>query len=287
VSVLYNEKIKYTLRVANPATTNSHEVLIRDTLPAYLDLVSTSPAPNTTLPVGSNPVRQELTWILNDVPSLADTSVSYTATPQSGSVASQPLFPNRAWVTTYYGTDSARLTPTNSTYHQGAGVAIVLFSASLGGSLIGDAVQAVDYRSTAEPGVIVVPDPGYVFVGWKHDAYTSLRGEPIPAVSGIMQYDELVIHGNVELHAVFEPVKTFTTGIVEAEASPADNIWSFENTLYIRTQKSGSIARIYTVSGTIFEQRTILIEGTTPIKLPQGLYIVTLNNSTGTKIVIK
>jgi hypothetical protein len=286
VSVLYNEEIEYTLRVANPSTSRQ-SVIIRDSLPAYLNLVpgSALPEPDLSLPV--DPERHYLMWDSANVLPNEVVVVRYRATPAQGSVASQPLFPNRALVTTYE-LGSPKLTYTNYTYHQGAGVALVIFSASLGGSIIGETTQAVDYRSTAVPGVIVVPDPGYVFVGWKHEAYTSMRGEIIPAVSGIMQYDELIIHGNVELHAVFESAKTFSTANSAIEETPAeDNIWSSENTLFVKTQKSGGIVRIYTVSGTLFDQRTILVEGTTPIKLPQGLYVVTLNNSTGTKIAIK
>jgi uncharacterized repeat protein (TIGR01451 family) len=287
VSVLYSEKIEYTLRVTNPATTNDQPIIIRDTLPAYLDTVSfSSPVPSKA--VIGNPQRHILTWNFTDVPSQAIREVSYVTTPVFGVSASQPLFPNQAWMTTSeFG--NSKVTPTNRTYHQGAGIALVTFSASLGGSIFGGSAQTVDFRTTAARGVIVVPDSGYVFVGWMHNAYTSLRGDYIPAAYGIMQYEDLIIHGDVELHAVFEPIDILSIySVLEETIQPLeDNIWASQNTLYIRTQKSGNIVRIYTVSGALYDQRTILVEGTTSIKLPSGIYVVTLNNGIGYKVRIE
>jgi uncharacterized repeat protein (TIGR02543 family) len=65
--------------------------------------------------------------------------------------------------------------------------------------------QALDYKTTLRPGIVILPDEGYLFSGWSHEDYISLRGEVIPAEKGIMQYDTLTIYGHVELRADFEP----------------------------------------------------------------------------------
>jgi hypothetical protein len=283
VSVLANEYITYAIRAVNAG--GAGVVSITDTLPAYMNYEIGSAVPTElSWTTAGTPPRTTLLWSAT-VPAGGFMDVSFDAVPVAGACASQPLFLNQAWVLT----PDNRLTPTNYTYHQGAGVAAVTFSASLGGSIFGAAVQVVDYRSTARPGVIVAPDSGYVFAGWQHDAYTSLRGDTIPAASGIMQYDALTIHGNVELHAVFTPSETYIpkdNRELEESIELPDNIWSSKNTLYIRTQKSGGIARIYTPAGTLYDQRTVITEGITSIKLPQGVYVVTLNNGTGRKVVI-
>jgi hypothetical protein len=106
-----------------------------------------------------------------------------------------------------------------------------------------------------------------------------------------MHYEDIVIYGNVELHAVFEMdekdkpkiIKEIETTIPPME----DKIWSSENILYVRTIKSGSIVRIYKPDGTLYAQRTILTEGTTQIQLSQGIYIVTLNNGIGQTVILK
>jgi hypothetical protein len=98
----------------------------------------------------------------------------------------------------------------------------------------------------------------------------------------------------VELRAVFSPDDSYnkTSKINESITEPEqpqaeDKVWSSESMLYIRTTKSGSIARIYKPDGALYEQRTIITEGTTKIKLPQGIYIVILNNGIGEKVRIE
>jgi hypothetical protein len=110
-----------------------------------------------------------------------------------------------------------------------------------------------------------------------------------------MHYDALTIYGNVELRAVFEPddLRDDNEGIkreIEEITKPqqsGDKIWSSENMLYVRTNKPGSIVRIYRPDGALYEQHTVITEGTTSIQLPQGIYVVTLNNGTGQKVRIE
>jgi hypothetical protein len=103
-----------------------------------------------------------------------------------------------------------------------------------------------------------------------------------------MNCDTLTIYGNVELRAVFEPdddseIKKPIEEIT-IPSLPKEKIWSSEGTLYVKTIKSNNIVRIYRPDGALYDQRTILTEGTTKIQLPQGIYIVTLNNGIGHKV---
>jgi len=352
VSVLYNEKIKYEIIAVN-ANLKAGNMTITDTLPPYLNYVSGSVSGSADRDDTSMPGRMIISWNYSGVASYFTDTVSYEATPESGVSASQPLFPNKAWVRT----PDNLLTPTNVTYHQGAGVAVVTFSASTGGSIFGASTQAVDYRSKAHSGVIVAPDEGYTFVGWQHETYISLRGETIPAAFGIMHYDTLTIHGDVKLHAVFKPekyaVRYHLNNGVNAATNPAiytietemitlapaqksgdefigwtgsnsdmpqmvvtipqgsigereyfanyllsgcedesilkekDEIWSADNTLYVETVKKESVIRIYTTEGVLQRVYTAVNEGMSTFRLTRGIYVVTINNSVGTKVVIK
>jgi uncharacterized repeat protein (TIGR02543 family)/uncharacterized repeat protein (TIGR01451 family) len=353
VAVLYDERIEYKISVVNSNFSNGTTVIIRDTLPLYLDFVSSVP-PITppSVPYGT---RQPLAWTLTNIASFADTAVTFTAKTFDGVNASQPLFVNRAWVTV---SDTIEL-PTNETYHQGAGVSITTFSADFGGQIYNAEPQAVDFKTSARTGIVVVPNEGYRFAGWRHTGYISLRGETIPAQNGIMLYDTLTIYGNVHLYASFvlerypinyylnggenvfdnpltytvesgditlnEPAKTLDvfigwTGSNGDEPQmpvtiPAgstgertfyanfqhsgrekralddtpneEKIWVFENDLYIHTFKTGSVVRIYSTNGVLCKVQSIITAGETIIKLPSGIYVVTLNNNTGKKVIIK
>ncbi|MDR1525305.1 MAG: hypothetical protein LBS79_08665, partial [Tannerella sp.] len=72
-----------------------------------------------------------------------------------------------------------------------------------------------------------------------------------------------------------------------AKMASEDMIWATMDKLHIRTNKTGNIVKIYTADGILRESHTILSAGETKIELPQGLYIVTLNNSIARKISIK
>ncbi|MDR1097561.1 MAG: InlB B-repeat-containing protein, partial [Tannerella sp.] len=362
VSILYNEVLEYKITAVN-ANLSPGTLIIRDTLPAYLRYVAgTADSPslypftiddNGTIP--GPPERDTIVWTFTGVHSLDTVEATFRATPASGVSASQPMFVNRAWVTV---SDSIKV-PTNGTYHQGAGVSTVTFSASVGGEICNETPQALDFRTSPRNGVLVVPDEGYRFAGWSHGEYTSLRGERIEARSGIMLYDTLVIYGNVELRAGFVPeeypVRYHLNGGENASGNPAaytvesgaiileaprktddvftgwtgsngddpqtevviphgstgeleyyanylysgredairkrveetDKIWASGAEAFIRTSRPGSIARIYTPDGVLRELRTLLSAGTAKIGLAPGVYIVTLNNSAGQKIIIK
>jgi hypothetical protein len=198
VSVLYSENVRYRITAYN-AGLRSGNITIRDTLPQHMNLLPATL--NTSSGIITHAVGDQFFALtIANMASHATDVIEYEATPEEGSVASQPLFINRAWVQV-----NDTVLQTNSTYHQGAGVSIVTFSASAGGSIYNADPQAVDYRTTARAGVLVVPDDGYRFTGWSHDGYVPHRGQFIAAASGIAHYDTLAIYGNVELTARFEP----------------------------------------------------------------------------------
>ena len=362
VSVLGSEVVKYTISATNPAIAPA-KILIIDTLPAYIQFVhdgTASPAvtpTNTTTP--PNPVRQVLKWEFVNVPADSSRTVSFNTTPQPGSVASQPLFINHANVLIVRAPGDTIHLRTNGTYHQGAGISIMTFSAGFGGSIYNADEQALDYMTNPSSGVIIAPDEGYRFAGWSHGNYTSLRGATIKAQEGIMLYDTLTVYGNVELHASFEleeyaiayhlnggsnadanpSVYTVKSGAIALEAPQKegdmfvgwtgsngdepqvnvvipkgvtgelefyanflnsgrediepkasdnlDKVWTVEDDLYIRTNKPGSIVRIYSLDGVLREQQTIVSPGVTTKKLPRGIYVVTINNNTGIKVRIE
>ena len=233
VSVLSNERIEYRISAVN-ATSNAATIIITDIIPAYLEYISgsaSSPSPvaktiddtgSTTAP--PNPVRQVITWTFFGVPSGSTVEAKFMATPQLGSVASQPLFINNAMVTIVDSSNDSIHFQTNSTFHQGAGVSITTFSAGLGGSIYNATEQALDYKSTPKSGVIITPEDGYVFAGWSHENYVSLRGVTVKAQENIMLYDTLTVYGNVELHANFEleeyPVSYYLNGSMNAASNP-------------------------------------------------------------------
>ncbi len=218
VAALFSEIIEYTITAVN-VNTGIGKVIIRDTLPPYLDFVSSNPHIVPTA-AGSNPQRSALEWTIPGVASMATTTVTVKATPQAGSSASQPLFINRAWVTV---SDTINI-PTNSTYHQGASVGIATFSAGFGGNIYNAAEQALDYRTKPKTGIVIVPDEGYRFAGWSHEDYVSLRGNTIQAEEGIMLYDTLTVYGDIELQANFKLeeylIEYHLNGSVNAGSNP-------------------------------------------------------------------
>ncbi|MDR0700646.1 MAG: FG-GAP-like repeat-containing protein, partial [Tannerella sp.] len=357
-SVLYGDVIQYKITAYN-ASQKTGTVIIRDTLPAYLNYIDRSAQPSSAVSAEKTnaygaPKRDVLRWDLNGIASGKDTIVSYKATPEGGACASQPLFINRAWITS----DNTIVTSTNSTYHQGAGVSTIVFSTGYGGSVYNAQPQILDYKTSARVGVLAVPDEGYAFAGWSHDDYYSLRGERIPARSDIIYYDTLIVFGDVELTANFKlidyPIHYYLNGGENAGNNPdtytiqsgditleepcksgdvfigwtgsngtelqktvtipkgstcelefyanylysgceeelqtktdPDKIWGEDDELFIRTSKTGSIVRIYSLEGVLTGLHTILSAGVTKIKLQRGIYIVTLNNGFVHKVIIK
>ena len=165
------------------------------------------------------------------------------------------------------------------------------FSKGLGGNIYNATEQVLDYMSKPASGVVIAPDEGYVFAGWSHDNYLSLRGAFIEAQSAIMLYDTLTVYGNVELHASFVPVEESLDDdeeeVVIKSLETDDKAWAVDDELYIRTNNPNSVVRIYSLDGVLRGQHTIIMPGTTTKKLSRGIYIVTINNGVGVKLLIE
>jgi uncharacterized repeat protein (TIGR01451 family) len=295
VSVLYGDKITYTIKAVN-ANPQTGRVIVTDTLPPYLDIDPASLSfssgsgaitPDITYAVPGTPV-QRVTWTISNILSLDSAFMTYDATPASGACASQPLYINKAWVNVVMSLNDTVRVHTNSTYHQGAGISIVTFSATVGGQLFNAREQALDYRTSPRAGILIVPDSGYTFAGWSHDEYVSLRGEKIAADSGITHYEDIVIYGNVELRARFVPtVKPAEREIVQEKVFDTDDkVWSHAGDIYVRTKK-GALTRIYSTEGILQRQLIITDDGTTSIRMERGVYVATLDDGLGWKVVIE
>jgi uncharacterized repeat protein (TIGR02543 family)/uncharacterized repeat protein (TIGR01451 family) len=359
VAALFGDTVEYRISAVN-VNIIPQKVEIADTLPAFLDYidntwVASHAAVFSNTSDVTNHGRRALSWeFINEVAAMDTVIVTFKTTPQPGVSASQPLFANRAWVML-----GNRHVPTNYTYHQGAGISIVAFSAGFGGSIYNASQQALDYHTSPHSGIVIVPDEGYEFAGWSHSDYLSLRGGTVRAQSGIMLYDTLTVYGDVELHANFVlqeyPIAYHLHGGVNAESNPpsytvrcgtisldapekandvflgwtgsngdepqptvsipigstgerqyfanylysgraedtpsndqdsTDRIWAVKNELFVRTSKPGSILRVYSIEGVLLLQQILLQAGETKIKLPNGVYVVSLNNGVGRKVVL-
>jgi uncharacterized repeat protein (TIGR02543 family) len=362
VSALYSDVIEYRITAVNANLNSDGTLVIRDTLPPYLSYVDNPQSASNQANfrhgrTAGAASRDTLVWTFTNQPSRVEQTVTFRAMLEGGVSASQPMFINSAWIT---AGDTVHVPTGNRTYHQGAGVSTVTFSAAAkGGDIYNATPQALDYRTSPRSGILVAAAEGYRFAGWSHDAYTSLRGKRIEAGAGIMRYDTLTVYGDVELRAVFvpeeypvryhlnggenpesnPPVYTVESAAITLDAprkandvftgwtgsngdtpqtevtirhgstgerdyyanylysdresinnrAPAsdDRIWASGDGLYIRTAKAGSIARIYSPDGLLHRLQTIVAAGETRIKLPGGIYIVTLNNGIGRKIIIE
>jgi hypothetical protein len=293
VSVLFRDTIVYEIRGVF-VNTEKGRMIIHDTLPPYMKYAGDAfgqPSADVCIEIDSTsdtPSRDLIRWTFKNVYPLESRSAEYRATPVSGACASQPLYINYAWVNALVTGGDTVFSRTNSTYHQGAGVSIITFSASVGGQLFNAREQALDYRTSPRAGVLIVPDSGYTFAGWSHGEYISLCGKKIAADSGIMNYDSLVIYGNVELRAHFAPVgKPAENGIgQEMVVDNSNKVWSYNRDIYIRTRK-GAFIRIYSTEGMLQRQLTIADDGITTVRMERGVYVVTVDDGWGWKVAVE
>jgi uncharacterized repeat protein (TIGR02543 family) len=73
---------------------------------------------------------------------------------------------------------------------------------------------------------------------------------------------------------------------VKNDSLKEDRIWANKDELHIYTLESGAIVRIFTPDGILHKVQTLTTAGETKFQLPQGVYIVTLNNGIGKKVII-
>jgi uncharacterized repeat protein (TIGR02543 family)/uncharacterized repeat protein (TIGR01451 family) len=70
------------------------------------------------------------------------------------------------------------------------------------------------------------------------------------------------------------------------ELLETDAVWSADDILFVRLKNSNSVIRVYNTDSKLLRQQTILSAGISTITLPTGIYIVTVNNGAGFKVVI-
>jgi uncharacterized repeat protein (TIGR02543 family) len=132
---------------------------------------------------------------------------------------------------------------------------------------------------TVESGAIALEAPrktGDVFTGWTGSNGDDPQAEVvIPRGStGERDYYANYLYGGREK--------------IEGQALVLeDRIWASGDELYVRTAKAGSIVRVYSPDGLLHKLQTIVAAGETRMKLQRGIYIVTLNNSVGRKVIIE
>ena len=73
---------------------------------------------------------------------------------------------------------------------------------------------------------------------------------------------------------------------VKDDSLTEDRIWANKDYLYVYTLESGAFVRIFTPDGVLYKIQALPVAGETKIKLQPGIYIVTLNNGIGKKIII-
>jgi uncharacterized repeat protein (TIGR01451 family) len=302
VAVLNSDVITYRITAINANPDVGGSMTVSDTLPAYLNYIPGTGSPTPTeSSYGTTPARKVLTFNFNGLAPYTTYTAEFKAETASGANAAQPLYINSAYVgltSPLRGAWGAFVD--SATYHQGAGVAVVTFSASAGGLLIAAEPQAVDYNTAVSPSsLLVVPDSGYVFAGWSHPAYVSLKGIEVPATTGVFDLDTLLIYGNVELTAVFEVSHGFTPSeAVTPDALISDSIalsntiagkplvWSSGSEIFVKPATIPSVLRLYTPDGVLIRQETLLTKETTKFKQSAGIYIATLNNGVAVKVVV-
>ncbi|MDR2472664.1 MAG: FG-GAP-like repeat-containing protein [Tannerella sp.] len=291
VAILYDDKILYELEAVN-ANPFYGDMIVSDTLPAYLDyspntdffqgLAHSSITPFFDVDTAATfPPRQVLRWTFYGLAPYDTVIIRFQSTAQSGACASQPLFVNRAFSTVpspFDSNDSIHIQSANTTYHQGAGVALVTFSTSSGGDIYNAQPQALDFNTTPHSGILIVPHDGYVFTGWKHDEYISLRGETVPAQSGIMYYDSLKVKGNVELTAEFAPeiysINYYLNGGINPECNPASFTILSDEIVLEAPHKEGDIFIGWTGSnGSMPEVEIIIPKGSVGERIYYANYL--------------
>ncbi|MDR2920883.1 MAG: hypothetical protein LBV72_16175 [Tannerella sp.] len=147
------------------------------------------------------------------------------------------------------------------------------------------------------------PETGLYWIGG-HDSYVltlypkegySLKD--IKITTGSKRQDEdggmLVVYNEdgsvtVTFREVTEPIDVQITGISPVSNDIIDSsyaIWTDNNRLHIRTTKAG-ILKVYTLTGAMLKQQE-LTEGEISFPLSQGIYIVTFNDGSQQKVVVK
>ena len=129
---------------------------------------------------------------------------------------------------------------------------------------------------TIKSGAITLDAPvkdGDTFVGW-----TGANGDE-PQQNIVIAAGST---GKLEYYANFLLSGREETALDTSE----DKVWAVDDKLYIKISKTGSIVRIYSLDGVLRELYTVLSPGVTIRKFSRGIYLITINNNVGQKVVL-
>ncbi|MDR1454947.1 MAG: hypothetical protein LBJ01_04785 [Tannerella sp.] len=112
-----------------------------------------------------------------------------------------------------------------------------------------------------------------------------VEGEPEPQLKGHLnddnEYEYVVRDVREDVYLEIGP----DAAVASRVPTDGTEVWSYNSTLYIKVEKENT-ARIYSIAGHLVRQLDIK-EGTTSVPLPQGVYIVALQDGIRYKAVIK
>jgi uncharacterized repeat protein (TIGR02543 family) len=131
---------------------------------------------------------------------------------------------------------------------------------------------------TVESPAIVLDPPvreGDVFAGW-----TGSNGD-VPQLSAVIPARSV---GDRFFQAVFYHASGRAP---DAPAAFDDVVWAAGSEVFIRADRAGVVVHIYAPDGVLHRRHTILYPGVTRLRLPAGVYLVTLNNAAPHRIVIR
>jgi uncharacterized repeat protein (TIGR02543 family) len=98
----------------------------------------------------------------------------------------------------------------------------------------------------------------------------------VKSATGSYEVTIHMIQDQTEVYISFGQEIDTETGLVSL--SDGSKIWSYRSELHVKTVKEAGVLRVYTLAGQLLKQQPLAI-GETILPLPQGVYVVTLDES--------
>lgn len=170
-----------------------------------------------------------------------------------------------------------------------------------GGSTIPDVKRYIEIP--AVEGVVTQPKSGKCYVSSKETfSFTATYGDsPLKVTAKGYYTGTLVVLDNTAedlggntyrytLRQIVEPWHVFigpelATGIVSNEDFRKNNVWTYKNTLYVKTE-APDVVSIYTLTGVLYRKYNVS-EGLSTYTLEKGIYVVMLKDGTVYKVIIR